>query len=114
MDPSVFVATGINVSSYSSNTNVSVSSPNINAVMFPFAATTAIIPLSNTQHVINLKLTNINYLFWRIQMNLYLIGQRVFLLADGSHTCPSSHNLSSDPSAAFVSFSSGPSQAFMT
>jgi hypothetical protein len=32
--------------------------------MLPSAATAAIIPLSNTQQVINLKLINTNYLFW--------------------------------------------------
>jgi hypothetical protein len=31
--------------------------------MLPSAVTTAVIPLSNTQQVINLELTNSNYLF---------------------------------------------------
>jgi hypothetical protein len=42
--------------------------------MAPSAATAVLIPLSNTQQVINLKLTNNNYLFWRMQMKSYLIG----------------------------------------
>jgi hypothetical protein len=36
--------------------------------------TAALIPLSNTQQVINFKLTNTNYLFWSIQMKPYLLG----------------------------------------
>jgi hypothetical protein len=34
--------------------------------MAPSAATTTLILLSNTQQVINLKLTNTNYLFWHM------------------------------------------------
>jgi hypothetical protein len=39
-----------------------------------FSAKTVTIPLSNTQQVIYLKLTNTNYLFWHMQMKPYLIG----------------------------------------
>jgi hypothetical protein len=104
MDPLVFAAAGINVNSSSPNTNVNASS----------AVIAAIIPLSNTQQVINLKLTNTNYLFWCMQIKSYLIGRGVFSFVDGSHSCPSPHDLSSDPSANSASFSFGPSQAFLT
>ena len=113
MDPSVVAAAGINVSSSSPITNDKISSPNINVVMLPFAATAAIIPLSNTQQVINLKLTNSNYMFWRMQMKSYLFGQGVFLFVDGSHSCPSLLDLSSYFFTASASFSAGPSQAFL-
>jgi hypothetical protein len=48
MDPSVFAAVGTTSSPSSLNTNVSASSPNINAVMIPSVAIAAVIPLSNT------------------------------------------------------------------
>ena len=96
MDPSVFATAG---------TIASPSSPNINAVMLSSTTTSVVIPLSNTQQVINLKLTDFNYLFWRMQMKLYLISQGVFLFVDGSHSCPSPLDLSSHSSAAFVNIS---------
>ncbi|KAJ6733370.1 hypothetical protein OIU74_005177 [Salix koriyanagi] len=76
--------------------NASHSSPNSaatasNAAMLTSATTAVIVPLSNTQQVINLKLTNNNYLYWRMQMKPYLIGQGVFSFVDGSNPCPSSH-----------------------
>ena len=86
IDPLVFVVTGT-TSGPSLNTNVNASSPNINVDMLPSATTTAVIPLSNTQQVINLKLTNSNYLFWHIQMKPYLIGQGVFSFVNGSYSC---------------------------
>jgi len=61
------------------------------------ASTTAsIISLSHTYQVISLKLTNTNYLYWRIQMLPYLLGQGVFGFVDGSNTCPSTHVLAHD------------------
>ena len=65
--------------------NVSFSPPNCfslvpglttltNTTTAPSAVTAALIPLSNTQQVINFKLTNTNYLFWSIQMKPYLLG----------------------------------------
>lgn len=86
----------MNHSESNADVNASPSSPNsaataTNAAMPPSAATTAIVPLSNTQQVINLKLTNNNYVFWCMQMKPYLIGQGVFLFVDGSTPCPSSH-----------------------
>jgi len=111
IDPSVFAAAGTTNSPSSPNTNVSASSPNINVVMLPSAATPAVIPLSNTQQVINLKLTNSNYIFWCMQMKPYLIGQGVFLFVDGLYSCPSPLDLSS-PSTANIN--SGPSQVFIT
>jgi hypothetical protein len=79
------------------------------------SATTAVlnIPLSNTQQIINLKLTNNNYLFWRMQMKPYLIGQGVFSFVDGSTPCPSSHDFSSTASAVSATFNSEPCQAFL-
>jgi len=74
------------------------------------AIKTMIIPLSNTQQVINLNLTNTNYMFWRMQMKSYLIGQGVFSFVDGSTVCPSSHN---DVSATKIANNSGFSQAFL-
>jgi len=53
--------------------------------------TPAIVPLSNTHQVVSLKLTNTNYLFWRMQMKPYLLGQGVFHFLDGSVSCPPSH-----------------------
>jgi len=62
------------------------------------AASTAasIISLSHTHQVISLKLTNTNYLYWRMQMLSYLLGQGVFGFVDGSNTCPSTHVLAYD------------------
>jgi hypothetical protein len=80
--------------------------------MTPSAATSVLITLSNTQQVIYLKLTNIDYLFWHMQMKSYLIGQRVFSFVDGSTTCPFSHDLSSTASIVSTTFNYGPCQAF--
>jgi hypothetical protein len=60
------------------------------------SAAASIISLSHTHQVISLKLTNTNYLYWRIQMLSYLLGQGVFGFVDGSNTCPSSHVLAGD------------------
>ena len=56
----------------------------------------SIISLSHTHQVISLKLTNTNYLYWRMQMLPYLLGQGVFVFVDGSNTCPSTHVLAHD------------------
>jgi hypothetical protein len=56
----------------------------------------SIISLSHTHQVILLKLTNTNYLYWRMQMLPYLLGQEVFGFVDGSNTCPSPHVLAED------------------
>jgi hypothetical protein len=53
--------------------------------------TPAIVPLSNTHQVVSLKLTNTNYLYWRMQMKPYLLGQGVFHFVDCSVPCPPSH-----------------------
>jgi hypothetical protein len=50
--------------------------------------TTTIIPLANTHRVDSLKLTNTNYLYWRMQMKPYLLGQGVFHFVDGLVSCP--------------------------
>jgi hypothetical protein len=52
-----------------------------------------IISLSHTHQVISLKLTNTNYLYWRMQMLPYLLSQGVFGFVNGSNTCPSPHVL---------------------
>jgi hypothetical protein len=56
----------------------------------------SIISLSHSHQVISLKLTNTNYLYWRMQMLPYLLGQGVFGFVDGSNTCPSTHVLAHD------------------
>jgi hypothetical protein len=55
------------------------------------ASAMAIVSLSHTHQVIFLKLTNTNYLYWRMQMKPYLLGQEVFSFVDGSNSCPSPH-----------------------
>jgi len=51
----------------------------------------AIVSLSHTYQVISLKLTNTNYLYWRMQMKPYLLGQGVFEFVDDSNSCPPLH-----------------------
>ena len=53
--------------------------------------TPAIVALSNIHQVVLLKLTNTNYLYWRMQMKPYLFGQGVFHFIDGFMSCPPSH-----------------------
>jgi hypothetical protein len=53
--------------------------------------TTTIVLLANTHQVVSLKLMNTNYLYWRMQMKLYLLGQGVFHFVDSSVPCPPSH-----------------------
>jgi hypothetical protein len=53
--------------------------------------TPSIIALSNTHQVVSLKLTTTNYLYWRMQIKPYFIGQGVFYFVDGSMSCPPSH-----------------------
>jgi hypothetical protein len=60
----------------------------LNIIRIP---TPAIIDLFNTQQVVSLKLVNINYLYCRMQMKSYLLGQGVFHFVDGSMSCPPSH-----------------------
>jgi len=65
--------------------------------------TLAIVPFSNTHQVVSLKLTNTNYLYWRMQMRPYLLGQDVFLFVDGLVSCPPSHvSDSSDGSSSTI------------
>jgi hypothetical protein len=62
-----------------------------------FATSVAIIvSLSHTHQVISLKLTNTNYLYWRMQMKPYLLGQGFFDFVDGSNFCPSLYVLVAD------------------
>ena len=70
--------------------------------------TPAIVPLSNTHQVVSLKLTNTNYLYWRMQMKPYLLGQSVFHFVDCSVPCPPSHIFDS-----FVGSSSTTSPSFL-
>jgi hypothetical protein len=60
-------------------------------VMTAMTKVPAIIPLPNTQQVISLKLSNTNFLYWRVQMKPFLLGQGVFPFVDGSLPCPLSH-----------------------
>ena len=48
----------------------------------------AIASFSNTQQIISLKLTNTNYLHWRMYTKLYLLGQGDFHFVGGSFSCP--------------------------
>jgi hypothetical protein len=64
--------------------------------------TPAIVPLSNTHQVVSLKLTNTNYLYWRMQMKTYLLSQGVFHFIDGSVSCPPSHIFYSSASSSFT------------
>jgi hypothetical protein len=65
----------------------------VSAVPLDIMGTTtpSIVALSNTHQVVSLKLTTTNYLYWRMQMKPYLLGQGVFHFVDGSVPCPSSH-----------------------
>jgi hypothetical protein len=119
MDSSVVATTGINVNSTSptSSSLVALASASVpvsahNTTLTASSVSTApppIIPLSNTQQVINLKMTNTNYLFWRMQMKPYLIGQCVFSFVDVLTICSS---LNSDVSTTSHVLSFGFSQAF--
>ncbi|KAJ6969913.1 hypothetical protein NC653_034466 [Populus alba x Populus x berolinensis] len=73
--------------------HVSDFSSHDSAVPLPLMGTqsTTMVPLSNTHHVVSLKLMNTNYLYWRMQMKPYLLGQGVFHFVDGSLPCPPSH-----------------------
>ena len=53
--------------------------------------TPSIVVLSNTHQVVSLKLTTTNYLYWRILIKPYLLGQDVFHFVDGSIPCPPYH-----------------------
>jgi hypothetical protein len=53
--------------------------------------TPSIVALSNTHQVVSLKLTTTNYLYWRMQIKPYLLGQGVFHFVDGLVSCPPSH-----------------------
>jgi hypothetical protein len=53
--------------------------------------TPSIVALSNTHQMVSLKLTTTNYLYWRMQMKPFLLGQDVFHFVDGSVSCPPSH-----------------------
>jgi hypothetical protein len=64
--------------------------------------TPAIVALSNTHQVVSLKLTNTNYLYWRMQMKPYLLGQGVFHFVDGSMSYPPSHVSDSSAGPSFT------------
>jgi hypothetical protein len=64
--------------------------------------TPAIVPLANTYQVVSLKLTNTNYLYWRMQMKPYLLSQGVFHFVDGLVSCPPSHIFDSSAGSSFT------------
>jgi len=119
MDPSTTASdAGINICYSSLTSSFMVTPPptlssTTVAIMSASAVTTiivslaSIIPLSNTQQLINLKLTNINYLYWCMQMKPYLIGHDAFSFVDGFFSCPSPQVMPSDDSATSVIFDSG-------
>jgi len=74
-------------------------------VMTAMTKVSAIIPLPNTQQVISLKLSNTNFLYWRMQMKPFLLGQGVFPFVNGSLPCPPSHVISVDTSLPTVNAS---------
>jgi hypothetical protein len=74
-------------------------------VMTAMTKVPAIIPLPNTQQVISLKLSNTNFLYWRMQMKPFLLGQGVFPFVDGSLPCPPSHVISVDTSLPTINAS---------
>ena len=53
--------------------------------------TASIISLPNTKQVMSLKLFNTNFLYWRMQMEPFLLGQGVYFFVDGTSSCPPSH-----------------------
>ena len=62
-------------------------------VYLPFMAATisfheAVVPISNTQQIISLKLSNTNFLYQIIQMKLHLLGQKVNSIVDGYFSYP--------------------------
>jgi len=83
---------------------VSDSSSQVLAVPLSLMGThaTATVPLVNTHQVVSLKLTNINYLYWRMQMKPYLFGQGVFHFVDGSVPCPPSHIFDSSAGSSSI------------
>ena len=84
--------------------HVSDSSSHDSSVPLPLMEThtLAMAPLSNTHQIVSLKLMNINYLYWRMQMKSYLLGQGVFHFVDSSLSCPPAHMIdaSADTSSA--------------
>jgi len=84
--------------------HVSDSSSQVSVVPLPFMGThtLAIVPLSNTHQVVSLKLTNTNYLFWRMQMKPYLIGQGVFHFVNGLVSCPPSYIFDNSVGSSFT------------
>jgi hypothetical protein len=83
---------------------VSDSSSQVPAVPLPLMGThaTTIVPLANTHQVVSLKLTNTNYLYWRMQMKPYLLGQGVFHFVDGSVPCPPSRIFDSSAGSSSI------------
>jgi hypothetical protein len=83
---------------------VSDSSSQVPAIPLPLMGTntTTIVPLANTHQVVSLKLTNTNYLYWRMQMKPYLLGQGVFHFVDGSVSCPLSHIFDNFAGSSFI------------
>ena len=65
-------------------------------IVVHLASVDAIFQLSNTYQVISLKLTNTNYLYWRMQMKSYLLGQGVFHFVDDSLSCSSPNVVATD------------------
>jgi len=64
--------------------------------------TPTIVALSNIHQVVLLKLTNTNYLYWRMQMKPYLLSQGVFHFIDGFMSCPPSHVYDSSVGSSFT------------
>ena len=70
--------------------------------MYGALPTASIIPLPNTHQVVSLKLSNHNFLYWRMQMKPFFLGQGVYSFVDGTSPCPPSHLASAETSTLSV------------
>ena len=77
-------------------------SPVAQSVMYGASPTASIIPLPNTYQVVSLKLSNHNFLYWRMQMKPFLLGQGVYSFIDGTSPCPPCHLPSAETSTLSV------------
>jgi hypothetical protein len=66
-------------------------SPVAQSVMYGASPTASIISLPNTHQLVSLKLSNHNFMYWRMQMKPFLLGQDVYSFVDGTSPCPPPH-----------------------
>jgi hypothetical protein len=70
--------------------------------MYGASPTASIISLPYTHQVVSLKLSNHNFLYWRMQMKPFLLGQGVYSFVDGTSPCPPSHLAATETSTFSV------------